>query len=212
MRKLLTVALVAGTALVACDRLPQQPADTQEMEVRASQGAEKGGMQVEHAWGNDHLWRFLIPKTVDARLINSEGVMAFGHPSNEASLTPYYQIGPAAGDDGPQHYHPDHGHAHDHVIHIPRANKGSFTANCNLRGVFTLEDGEELDGVATSGPSFDLPKVGTVHQVHAADIDGDGDLEDLTSVEKVKKAADLEPVIILKSSVVFTCPVKDIEG
>lgn len=199
MRKLLTVllaALFAGATLVACDRLPQQPADTQGPEARTSQEAVPPGMMAEEVWGNDHLWRQLVPKTVAARLENSEGVMPFGSPADPASYVPVYLIGPEAGDDGAQAAHGIG--PHDHVRPVPPGNGGSFSASCNLRAAFAAPGGD----VSSSGPGL----------AHAADTDGDGSLEELTSAQKVKDAAALGNVVIQLSPITFTCPVRDIEG
>lgn len=203
MRKLLNLSLAvlfAGAALlVACDRLPNEPTETQELEGQASQEGTPAGMLAERAWGNDHLWRFFIPQTVVARLNNSDGVMPFGSPADDGSDKPLYIIGPEAGNDGPQ---ADHGSGpHDHVIPVPPKNNGTFTAVCNIRGVFPSPSSDA-----------DVAASGSVPFAHAADTDGDGDVEDLTSADKVQKAESRGHVIIRSSPLVFTCPVKDIEG
>lgn len=198
MRKLLSFALAAlfgGTALVACDQLPNQPADTQE--VQASQQGARAGMHAERVWGNDHLWRFYVPQTVLARLKNSSGVSAFSSPADPASHSSLYLIGPDAGDDGPQ---AKHGIGpHDHVRPVPPGNDGHFSATCNLQSVVPSPHG---DVAASEGLA------------HAADTDGDGSLEELTSAEKVRGAASLGNVMIFgpPTPITFTCPVEDIEG
>lgn len=199
MRRLLSVSLavlVAGAAFLACDRLPQQPTDRDGSEARSSHEAAPAGMHAERVWGNDHLWRFFIPQTVTARLENSNGVMPFGSPANTESYSPLYLIGPEAGDDGTQ---ANHGIGpHDHVTSVPPENDGNFTAVCNLQAVFASQGGD----AASSGPGL----------AHAADTDGDGDLEQLTSAEKVRLAEGLGNVVIKQSPFTFTCPVEDIEG
>lgn len=215
MRKLtsLVVAALLAVAMAACDEQPteltQDTQPTPNSGVKASQGTSPGssGMTAETTWGNNHLWRFLIPKSVQARLTNSEGIMVFGHPSEENSTKPMYQIGPGAGDDGAQADHPT---PHDHVTTVPRNNKESYTAICNYKVVFPTSGAEEGVDVATSGDP--IAPVGGLLQAHAADIDGDGTPEDLTSVEKVRAAEARGHVFILSTPLQFTCPLKDVEG
>ena len=212
MRKLASLIVVALLAvpMAACEDQPTELSqDTQltpNQGVKSSHGASPGGMIASHTWGNDHLWRFLIPKSVLARLANSEGTMVFEHPSDEASLKPIYEIGPdAGGQETPHSLHPPS--PHDHVMPVPPDNEGSFTANCRLKAVFANPEAE-AEAVEVSGNEFP----NGLHLAHAADIDDDGMREDLTSAEKVQMAAEQELVTIFSSPLTFTCPVKDIEG
>ena len=162
-------------------------------------------------WGNDHLWEFSAPKLFSenfAGVFNPAGQPVFGSPSDEASHAPFYVIGPGAGGDGAQSEAFNIG-PHDHVIAVLPKNQGTFNANWHIQVVTTPEDSEDTD-FATSGSGeqgfFGVPLV------HAADTDGDGTLEDLTSVEKVHAAREEGNVTIVPTPTVFVCPVRDIEG
>lgn len=213
--------LFAGTALVACRQLPEQPTQPEQQSSADQQAAashspnaasRSHGAFIRPAWGNDHLWEFISPKP----FINPAGKLVFGSPSNDASHKPFYVIGDPAGDDGAQavaFFGP-----HDHVFAVPPGNKGTFNANWHINEV-TPADGVDPSDVAyvEREQVYDADQDGNplpdmVKLVYAADIDDDGDLEDLTSLTKVEMAIAAGLVEIIPTPEVFICPVRDIEG
>lgn len=204
MRKLigLLLAVLFAGALAACEQQPTTPA----MEAKASHDGGPKGTIARHTWGNDHLWMFTAPTTVMGEVTNPAGITVFGSPSNEASHRPFYMIGPDAGDDGVQTT--AHGSGpHDHVLPVPPKNKGDFSAMWHFKVVLPAPGGDVASsGALPVGPNTTIP------MAHAADTDGDGDLEQLTSAQKVEDAAALGNVTIAPTPVVFVCPVRDIEG
>lgn len=210
MRKLLSLFVAALLALTftACDEQPtqvEQPT-TDNLQVATSHGGGSNGARhgtfTRPAWGDDHLWEFKSPKQWGDDLLdptNPAGKLVFGSPSNENSHSPFYIIGPDAGDDGTQSeafIGP-----HDHVFAVPKGDARSFNANWHTHVVLPAPDGD----VASSGTLLG-------GLAHAADTDGNGTLEQLTNVQAVLDAEQEGNVIVVSTPEVFVCPVRDIEG
>lgn len=199
MRKLLSLSLavlLAG-AVGACEEQPMEP----ELTASASQGARQGTF-TRPAWGDGHLWEFKSPKQWGDDLLdptNPAGKLVFGSPSDPSSHSPFFIIGPDAGDDGTQSE--AFIGAHDHVMPVPKGDAKTFNANWHIHLVLPASGGD----VASSGPVLG-------GLAHAADTDGDGDLEQLTSWKDVVAARKEGNVIVLETEEVFVCPVRDIEG
>lgn len=206
MRKLLSLGVAAffAVALGACDENPtqveQQTKDYLQVAADNSSMGVRQGTFTRPAWGNDHLWEFKSPKQWGDDLLdptNPAGKLVFGSPANASAHSPFYIIGPDAGDDGVQSsaFIGDH----DHVFPVPKGDATTFNANWHIFLVLPGPGGD----VATSGP---------LGLAHAADTDGDGTLEQLTSYQAVLDAEDEGNVTLLSTPEVFVCPVRDIEG
>lgn len=206
----LALPVFAGALLLGCEETPQQPTQPDQQQTLENQevaanhgGGSKGsrhGTFTRPAWGNGHLWEFKSPKQWGDDLLdpnNPSGKRVFGSPSNENAHSPFYIIGPDAGDDGVQSeafLGP-----HDHVFPVPEDDPVTFNPNWHIHLVFPAPGGN----VATSGP---------LGLAHAADTDGNGTLEQLTSYQAVLDAEDEGNVILLSTPEVFVCPVHDIPG
>lgn len=215
MRRLLTfvTALFVAATLTACDGLPMQTdrqtraaqLETPELSASHGHGTEQSqgsrhGTFTRPAWGDGHLWEFKSPKQWGDDLLdptNPNGQLVFGSPANERAHSPFYIIGPDAGDDGVQSsaFLGDH----DHVFPVPKGDAVTFNANWHIHVVLPAPGGD----VATSGP---------LGLAHAADTDGDGTLEQLTSYQRVLDAEDEGNVLLVSTPEVFVCPVRDIAG
>lgn len=204
MRKLLPLSVVAlfAVTLGACEEAPTQMDGLDVSASRSAHASERAeGTFIVPTWGNDVLWDLMSPKLFGTDITNPAGQVVFGSPSDEASHEPFYIIGPDAGNDGAQSTEFGLG-PHDHTVSVPPGNRGTFNANWHIHVVFPAEGGD----VASSG-SFPTA-AGRVELAHAADVDGDSDLEDLTSSEKVQEAETRGHVNVVPTATVFVCPVR----
>lgn len=164
------------------------------------------GVQV---WGNDQEWEALAPK---------EPV-----PADEQSHAPWIVMGAVDADD-PQA--PFFFGDHDHVMSVPKDNRGTFSGVWHLvfvvpaDGVDAVEGeiGTEADLLVRDPPLPDGGLFDPGPLAYAADLDGDGEVEpgeELTSLAKVEKAEELGLVEIedqwaneFGEPFIFICPVR----
>ena len=147
-----------------------------------------GPPEREGAWGNDQQYTMLVPK--------------IPVPAADKSQEELYVIG-AVDVNSPQS--PGHGNEigpHDHVIPIPPHNHGEYSA---IWHVVLITPGPKATASNIRTRHVTPPLPGGIDLVYAADL-GSG-IVNLTSVEKLEKAGQLELITEVPIPVVFVCPI-----
>lgn len=182
MRKLLLLAvtvLFAGT-LGACR---DQPTQLDQSEASSDAAPRSQGTFTRPTWANGHLWEFQRNQPV---VNQGNGNFVFLTPSQDIAQRPFYVIGWKAGNDGKQSTLFFGGNGHDHVTTAP-GDKDRFKATVQL---YVVTPGQNAtDANVASTPAINFFTGLEIELAYAADVDGDGNLEDFTDVETVEQAA-----------------------
>lgn len=206
MRKLVSLALATlfALALSACENRPTQ---LEQTEASADAAPRSGGTFTKPTWANNHLWEFQRPQPVTNQ---GNGDFVFLTPSDDIAQRPFYVIGSGAGDDGKQSTLFFGAEGHDHVTTAPPSSDGEFKATVQLLLVAPAEGVDETKIAYTENTNFFTGD--PIKLVYAADVDGDGNLEDFTNVTTVQTAYEIGLVKLGTTFEETVLTMRDIEG
>ena len=205
--KRLGLPAVALLVSVACSE--SIPTETDGLSMQADVTGRPAGVPVPifkiPVWGNDELWQALSTH----------------EPSNAGERSHAQWIVMGAVDDTDPHS-PFFFGDHDHVMAVPKGNRGTFSAIWHLVFLVPADGATVGTDVLTrdpppSDPDF-VPLFDPGPLAYAADLDGDAMVEqgeELTSLTKVNRALSLGLVKIqdiwaeqFGSPFIFVCPIR----
>ena len=155
--------------------------------------ASHGDAVTERVWGSGEEWEMIFQHPI------------FDLPANEKAQRPFYIIA-AIDADNPQS--PGHDPIigdHDHVVSVPPGNRGSFSAVWRVWAVLPGPNADPGVNVAlrnVSPPDPSLPLL------YSADVDGDGNLEELTSAALVEAAIAQGLAVLADTEIVLAGPIR----
>lgn len=194
----------------------EQPTRVDRVEASADHSENAAprseGTFASTTWANGHLWRFQRNQPV---FNQGNGEFVFITSPADIAQRPFYVIGWKAGDDGMQSglFFDDPAtsevEGHDHVTTAPPTSAGTYSATVQLSLVVPAPDAGD-DVASTDAINFFTGQ--PIDLAYAADVDGDGDLEDFTDVETVHAAWDEGLVRVMTTFEETVLPLRDIEG
>jgi hypothetical protein len=172
MRKLTlcTVLLTGALALGGCDsNTPTEPAADAALGPLAPDAVPTQASSTQVGWANNFKWQLSLTPP--------------GSASEEEVTATIYFIAPVdLEDENPTH--PGVGE-HNHVVPLSGAQGGSFTGVANEAGV--VPGPNAVPGVNVLMRPVSVP-IGVLPHLYAADVDGDGCIEPLTSAGRIEAA------------------------
>lgn len=172
MRKLTlcTVLLTGALALVGCDsNTPTDPAADAALDPLAPDAVPTQASSTQVGWANNFKWQLSLTPP--------------GSASGEDVTATIYFIAPVdLTDENPTH--PGVGE-HNHVVPLSGAQGGSFTGVADEAAV--VPGPHAIPGVNVLMRPVSVP-IGVLPHLYAADVDGDGCIEPLTSDERIEAA------------------------
>lgn len=172
MRKpsLCTVLLTGALALGGCDsNTPTEPAADAAVGPLAPDAVRTQASSTQVGWANNFKWQLSLTPPGSAI-------------EEEVTATIYFIAPVDLEDENP--IHPGVG-AHNHVVPLSGAQGGSFRGVANEAGV--VPGPNAIPGVNVLMRPVSVP-IGDLPHLYAADVDGDGCIEPLTSAGRIEAA------------------------